>query len=486
MLLDLQTKHTKIVATIGPASNNPDTIRQMIRGGMNVARINFSHGSQEGHGKVIDMVREIAAEENAVVAILCDIQGPKIRIGTVADEPLMLEEGDEITLTLDDVPGQNGVISLPHPEFVQDISTGTWLLLDDGNLQLEVVDASARKLKCEVRIGGPLKSRKGVSAPNAKLTLSAITEKDKSDIEFALKKNADYIAMSFVRSADDIRQLRWMINFFSGEAAIIAKIEMREALENIEEIIDVCEGIMVARGDLGVETPAERVPFEQKRIIKLCNRASKPVITATQMLESMTHNPRPTRAEASDVYNAIIDGTDAVMLSAESAAGDYPVRAVEVMANIARTAEEHIWDSRTPVAEFVAENTEGVEGISNVIGEATFHISEALKPTAIITTTMSGYTAQRVAKERPQTPILCMTPNETTYRRMALVWGVHPLLVPEFNTIDEMISITIRAAHDAKLVHRGDVVIIIAGVPFGVAGQTNLLKVHRIGESGEI
>ncbi|MCA9913664.1 MAG: pyruvate kinase, partial [Anaerolineae bacterium] len=303
MLLDLHTKHTKIVATIGPASNNPDTIRALIRAGMNVARINFSHGDQEGHGEVIDMVRRIAEEENAVVAILCDIQGPKIRIGTVADEPLMLEPGDQIKFTLDNVPGENGLISLPHPEFVQDISAGTFLLLDDGNLQLEVVDTSSRILTCKVIIGGPLKSRKGVSAPNAKLTLSAITEKDKSDIEFALKKHADYIAMSFVRSADDIRQLRWMINFFGGDAAIIAKIEMREALENIEAIIEVCEGIMVARGDLGVETPAERVPFEQKRIIKLCNRASKPVITATQMLESMINSPRPTRAEASDVAN---------------------------------------------------------------------------------------------------------------------------------------------------------------------------------------
>ncbi len=486
MLLDLQTKHTKIVATIGPASNNPETIRAMIQAGMNVARINFSHGEQEEHGKVIDMVRRIAEEESAVVAILCDIQGPKIRIGKVADEPLMLEPGDQIKFTLDNVPGEDGLISLPHPEFVQDISIGTFLLLDDGNLQLEVTDTSSRVLTCKVVIGGPLKSRKGVSAPNAKLTLSAITEKDKSDIEFALKKKADYIAMSFVRSADDIRQLRWMINFFGGESAIIAKIEMREALENIEDIIEICEGIMVARGDLGVETPAERVPFEQKRIIKLCNRASKPVITATQMLESMTQNPRPTRAEASDVYNAIIDGTDAVMLSAESAAGAFPVRAVEVMANIARTAEEHIWDSRTAVTNFQSEQGEGMEGISNVIGEATFHISEALKPTAIITTTMSGYTAQRVAKERPQTPILCMTPNEITYRRMALVWGVHPVLVTEFATVDEMIGVTIRAAHDAKLIHRGDIVVIIAGVPFGVVGQTNLLKVHRVGESGEI
>jgi pyruvate kinase len=318
------------------------------------------------------------------------------------------------------------------------------------------------------------------------LTLSAITEKDKGDIEFALKQNTDYIAMSFVRSADDIRQLRWMINFFGGDAAIIAKIEMREALENIESIIEVSDGIMVARGDLGVETPAEKVPYEQKRIIRLCNQSGKPVITATQMLESMTKNPRPTRAEASDVYNAILDGTDAIMLSAESASGDFPVRAVEVMANIAQTAEAHIWDNRTRFAHFDTTNAVGVEAISNLIGEATFHISEALKPAAIVTTTLSGYTARRVAKERPQTPILCMTPNQITYRRMALVWGILPLLVTEFTTVDEMIGVTIRGGHDAGLLQRGDIVIIIAGVPFGIAGQTNLLKVHRVGESGEI
>jgi len=487
-LRNLASKHTKVVATIGPASANPETIRAMLRAGLDVARINFSHGDHETHGKVIEMVRHVAAEENAVVAILCDIQGPKIRIGQVASEPLMLKEGDIITLTLDEVAGEDNVISLPHPEFVQDIQAGMLLLLDDGNLQFEVIDTTNRALRCEVCIGGPLKSRKGVSAPDAKLTLSAITEKDKADIEFALSQNADYIAMSFVRKADDIRQLKWMINFFGGDAAIVAKIEMREALVNIEEIIDICEGIMVARGDLGVETPAEKVPFEQKRIIQLCNKAGKPVITATQMLESMTKNPRPTRAEASDVYNAIIDGTDAIMLSAESASGDYPVRAVEVMNDIAQIAEAHIWEGRTNVTIFDAATEQNVqlESISNVIGEATFHISEALKPAAIITTTLSGYTARRVAKERPQTPIICMTPSEKTFRRMALVWGVLPLLVQEFESIDEMISVTIRAAHDAGLIHRGDVVVIIAGVPFGIVGQTNLLKVHRVGESSEI
>lgn len=486
MLRDLNSKHTKVVATIGPASKDPETIRQMIRAGMDVARINFSHGTHETHAQNIATIRQVAEEEHAVIAILCDIQGPKIRIGQVAGGEMPVESGDMLTLTLDEVPGDNGIISLPHPEFIKDISVDTRLLLDDGNLEFVVKETTTRTIVAEVVIGGVLKSRKGVSAPNAKLTLSAITEKDRADVEFALRQQTDYIAMSFVRTADDIRQLRWLMNFFGHEAAIIAKIEMREALDNIEEIIAVSDGIMVARGDLGVETPAERVPLEQKRIIKLCNKAAKPVITATQMLESMTRNPRPTRAEASDVYNAIIDGTDAIMLSAESASGDYPIRAVEVMTNIALSAEQYLWDNRTNGQHFSVIKQEGIEGISNAISEATFHISEALNPTAVVTTTLSGYTTRRVAKERPRTPILCMTPNSTTYRRMALVWGVLPLLVPEFSTIDEMLSIIVRAAHDAKLVRRGDTLVIIAGVPFGVAGQTNLLKVHRVGEAGEI
>jgi pyruvate kinase len=483
----LNTKHTKIVATVGPASADKEVLRALIRAGMNVARINFSHGNHEILGSYIAAVRQVASEEGAVIAILCDIQGPKIRIGKVANEPLAIKTGDKITLTLDSVPGENYTFSLPHPEFVQDIKVGTVLLLDDGNLQFEVKEVTPRSLLCEVIIGGNLKSNKGVSAPNARLTLSAITEKDKKDVEFALSQKADYIAMSFVRSADDIRQLRWLMNFFGGDAAIIAKIEMREALENIEAIIQVCDGIMVARGDLGVETPAERVPFEQKRIIRLCNKVGKPVITATQMLESMTQNPRPTRAEASDVYNAIIDGTDAVMLSAESASGKFPAEAVRVMANIALTAEQHIYDYRDAPKQFDSGDAHyGSEAISDVIGEATFHVAEALHPAAIVTTTLSGYTARRVARERPRTPILCMTPSEITYRRMALVWGVIPIKVNEFSTIDEMIIVTIRAAHDQKLLHRGDTVVIIAGVPFGVAGQTNLLKVHRVGEAGEI
>jgi pyruvate kinase len=485
----LNSKHTKIVATIGPASRDPEIIRSMIQAGMNVARINFSHGDHETHGETIETIHRIAKEEDVVIAILCDIQGPKIRIGLLENEPMALETGDRITMTLDKVIGKDHVVSLPHPEFLKDIEVGTTLLLDDGNLQFLVREATAKIIVSEVVIGGPLKSRKGVSAPDAKLTLSAITDKDREDIEFALSKNCDYIAMSFVRHADDIRELRWLMKHLGKDAAVIAKIEMREALENIEEIIEVCEGIMVARGDLGVETPAEEVPYHQKRIISLCNAAGKPVITATQMLESMTLNPRPTRAEASDVYNAILDGTDAIMLSAESASGPYPVRAVEVMTNIAQIAEEHLQDKRSDYTEPISRDGKEIdptEYISNAISKATFDISKVIQPTAIVTTTLSGYTTRHVAKERPRTPILCMTPNPTTQRRMALVWGVIPLLVQEFNTVDEMISIIVRAAHDKGIVHRGDQIIIIAGVPFGFAGQTNLIKIHTVGESSEI
>lgn len=480
-------KRTKIVATIGPTSRDEETLRQMIRTGLNVARINFSHGDHETHGKAIDDVRRIAYEEGAVVAILCDIQGPKIRIGKIEKEPLDLKPGDSITLTLDPADGSDNVVTLPHPEFVRDIAAGMELLIDDGKLEFMVKATTGRSLVCEVVVPGLLTSRKGVMAPKARLTLSAITDKDRADVEFALSKNTEYLAMSFVRSEDDIREMRWLIRHLGGDTAIVAKIEKHEALENIEQIIEASDAIMVARGDLGVETPAEEVPFHQKRIIRLCNAAAKPVITATQMLNSMIDNPRPTRAEASDVYNAILDGTDAVMLSNESASGLYPVRSVETMVKIAAIAEPNIIRPNSPSDRtIITPNTEEREAVSDALSQATSQIAEALKCKAIVTSTMSGYTARRVAKERPHTPILCVTPNEVTFRRMALVWGVTPLLVPEFQTIDEMIGIVVRAAHNNKIVDTGDTLVIIAGVPFGVGGQTNFLKVHNVGESGEL
>lgn len=488
-MIGQSAKRTKIVATLGPSSRDESTIRQMIRAGMDVARINFSHGKQEEHGATIAAVRQIAKEEGAVVAIMCDIQGPKIRIGKIASGIINLAIGDKVTLTLDEANGENNIITLPHPEFMRDIKVGTRLLLDDGKLEFEVKSTLPRTLICEVTVGGPLSSNKGISAPNAKLTLSAITEKDRGDIEYALSQKTDYIAMSFVRSPSDLQEMRWLIRHSGGAASIIAKIEMHEALENIEAIIDASDGIMVARGDLGVEISVEEVPFHQKKIIRLCNEAAKPVITATQMLNSMEHAPRPTRAEASDVYNAILDGTDAVMLSNETAAGDYPVRAVETMVNIATIAERNLSQFQDGTAEIIKlpKITENREAISDAVALATWRVADALNCKAIITATMSGYTTRQVARVRPKTPIICVTPSETTYKRTALLWGSYPLLVSEtFNSVDEMVRIVVNASYKAKLVDIGDSIVIIAGVPFGIAGQTNFLKLHIVGESGEL
>jgi len=471
-------KKTKIVATIGPASRDKETIRAMVRAGLDVARINFSHGDHEAHGAVIDTVREVAAEENTVVAILADIQGPKIRLGKV-QEPIPVKAGDTLEFTLDDVDGSNGKVQLPHPDFMQDIQAGMPLLYGDGELEFEVTEKKSRSLIVRAVVDGLVESRKGMMAPTARLTLSAITEKDKRDIEFVITKDPDYLALSFVRSPEDIRQLRWLINFLGGEqrAGIIAKIEKHEALENIESIIDVCDGIMVARGDLGLEIPPQNVPREQKRIIRLCNERSKPVITATQMLSSMVDSPRPTRAEASDVYNAIVDGTDAVMLSNETAMGDYPVEAVQIMSDIAMTAENRSW----PIRQHKYGNMTVTEAISDAVSSAAYEISNNLNTRAIVTSTMSGYTARKVAAERPSVPILCVTPNEITYRRMALVWGVVPMLIPEFRTIDEMVNLIVQESRKENYVHDGDTLIIIAGTPFGIGGQTNFLKIQTVG-----
>jgi pyruvate kinase len=470
-------KKTKIVATLGPSSWDKETIRDMVRAGLDVARINFSHGDHETHSRTIDLVREVAAEEKAVVAILADIQGPKIRLGKVK-EPIPVTAGDTLELTLDEADGTNNVVQLPHPEFLEDLEANMPLLYGDGELQFIVIEKRPRSIIVRVEVDGVVESRKGMMAPTARLTLSAITEKDKADIEFVLTKEPDYIALSFVRNPEDIRQLRWLISYLGGkqQAGVIAKIEKHEALECIEDIIDVCDGIMVARGDLGLEIPPEHVPREQKRIIRLCNERSKPVITATQMLSSMVKSPRPTRAEASDVYNAIVDGTDAVMLSNETASGDYPVESVKIMSNIAETAEARNFPLRS---HFKRELTP-TEAISDAISSAAYTMSNALKPRAIVTSTLSGYTARKVAAERPQVPILCVTPSEVTYRRMALVWGVKPMLIPEFNTIDEMLELIVKAAHKEEYVTDGDTLIVIAGTPFGIGGQTNFLKVHTV------
>lgn len=475
-------KRTKIVATIGPASYGEDTLRAMIRAGMNVARINFSHGEQDIHANAIATIRRVAKEEGVVVAILGDLQGPKIRLGKF--DPIRIIPGDQLTLTLrENYNVANMELPLPHPEFVKDVNPGQRLLVDDGEIEFKVIDKNRLDLTCEVIIGGELKQRKGVSAPDSRLTLPALTDKDRSDLIFALEQKVDWIAMSFVRTADDVRELRWLINLHKGDAAIIAKIEKSEALENIDAIIEITDGIMVARGDLGVETPAAAVPIHQKRIIRSCNRVGKPVITATQMLNSMIESPRPTRAEASDVANAIFDGTDAIMLSGETASGQYPVDAVETMATIAQIAEMNLesygnFQRTSDVGRFDGADEDHI--ISDAVSYATVQMAEIVGAKMIITSTMTGYTAQRVARERPKTPILCVTPNQSTYQRMALVWGVSPLMVDEYNTIDEMLHVILSATKRANLVEIGDRVVIIAGVPFGEGGQTNFVKIHSV------
>ncbi len=469
-------RRTKIVCTLGPASQSEETLREMIRAGMDVARINFSHGDHETHARNIALVRRLAQEEGRVLAVMGDLQGPKLRVGKIAT-PVTLRPGQDFNLTTRPVPGDEREVNFPHPEVIEDVRPGGRILLDDGLLELEVLEASSTDIHCRVVTGGPLKSHKGVSLLGVSLNLPSLTEKDREDAAFAVQQKVDYLALSFVRRAEDVSQLRELLEQNQASIPIIAKIEKREAVEAFEEILKVSDGAMVARGDLGVEAPAEEVPIYQKQIIRLANGVGKPVITATQMLNSMIDDPRPTRAEASDVANAILDGTDAVMLSGETAVGKYPLEAVRVMARIAWTAERIL-----PYREWVhkaalAPSSTPTEAIS----QATCEIALELSAKAIISSTVSGHTARMVAKHRPSTPIIAVTPSPETQRRLALVWGVYPLLVSEFAHTDQMIETAVQAALDEGLIEKGDIVIITAGVPLGGPGRTNMLKVHVVG-----
>ena len=480
-------KRTKIVATIGPASQHPGMLRAMIRAGMDVARINFSHGDLETHARNIANIRQLASEEQRVVAIMADLQGPKLRLGDLSVEPLELTEQDRVTLTATDPldPEQPFLVPFPHPDVLRDFKLGDRLLIDDGQIEMVIESKTGANVTAEVIIGGELRSRKGVSVPDTSLTLSSITDEDREHVKFALEQQVDYLAMSFVRSADDIRELRWLVRHLAGDVAVIAKIEKAEAIANFDKILEQADGIMVARGDLGVETPAEQVPVYQKQIIQRCNEVGKPVITATQMLNSMIENPRPTRAEASDVANAIFDGTDAIMLSGETAIGKYPLQSVEVMAKIAHIAEEYMHQHPDPdfgKLSLEALASEQRRNIPAAISHVTSQIAEMLDAKLIVASTYSGYTARRVARERPAVPILAATPNRVTYHRLALVWGVMPILVDEFRTIDEMIRVAVDQAQALKLVEQDDTMVIIGGVPFGIGGQTNFLKVLRVGD----
>lgn len=471
-------RRTKIVCTIGPASESVETLATLMEKGMNVARLNFSHGSYEEHAARIANIRQAASTIGKTVAILLDIKGPKIRTGMIQNDAVELKTGDTITLTTEEVLGTADRVSISYAGLPEDVRPGSRLLIDDGLIGLVVEKVQGSDIVCKITNGGLLKNRKGINAPGVVLRIPSVTEKDINDIKFGIQQGVDMIAASFVRKATDILDVRRVLEAGEAKMDIIAKIEAEEALDKLDEILEVADGMMVARGDLGVEIATEEVPLWQKVIIEKCNQAGKVVITATQMLDSMERNPRPTRAEASDVANAIFDGTDAIMLSGETAAGKYPILAVETMARIAERAEEALYENIVPAKQ---RNWETIS-VTDSISHAAVTIAHGLKAKAIVTPTESGNTPRRVSKYRPDSVIIAATPDERVARRLCLVNGVYPMVVNHCSTTDEMFEVAIEGALSTGLVKNGDMVVITAGVPVGESGTTNLLKVHTISD----
>lgn len=479
-------RRTKIVCTIGPATRSPEALRQLAQAGMDVARLNFSHGTHEEHAEVITRLRAVSDEIQRPIAILQDLSGPKVRVGNIAGAGVTLTPGEAITLTLRDVPGDAHEINLPVPEIFEAVGPGTRLMLDDGLLELRVTAKKSDALVCEVIVGGILSSHKGVNVPGVFLPIASVTDKDLQDLRFGIAQKVDYVAASFVRTANDIAILRGMCEASRAKIPLIAKIEKHEAVHNIGEIMDVVDGIMVARGDLGVEMPIDEVPVIQKMLIARANAAGKPVITATQMLDSMIRNPRPTRAEVTDVANAIYDGTDAVMLSGETAYGAYPLEAVRMMSKVATHTEAaldyaQIFEDRKRRDDERKADGAGLS-ITRGIGQATCEIAQNLKCAAILTATASGRTARYVSRFRPQAPIVAATNLAETYQRLALLWNVHPIMVAIAPDSDSMMQACMDAADRTGMVHTDDLVVITGGVPVGRPGSTNFIKVHRIGQ----
>ncbi len=477
----MMMRKTKIVCTIGPASESVDKLVQLIEAGMNVARLNFSHGDHIEHGRRIQNIREAAKRTGKTVAILLDTKGPEIRTHDMENGAIELKEGSQLVVSMKEVLGTPEKISVTYEGLIDDVVPGSKILLDDGLIGLEVVsiDKQAREIVTRVLNEGVLKNKKGVNVPGVRVNLPGITDKDRQDILFGIEQGIDFIAASFVRRASDVLEIREVLEANDAlHIQIIAKIENQEGVDNIDEILEVADGLMVARGDLGVEIPAEEVPLIQKVLIKKCNMLGKPVITATQMLDSMQRNPRPTRAEASDVANAIFDGTDAVMLSGETAAGHYPVEAVKTMHQIALRTEQAL-----QYHDILGQRTkESATTITDAIGQSVAHTALNLDVAAIVTPTVSGRTAHMVSKYRPKAPIVAVTSSESVSRKLALVWGVYSQVAPQANTTDEMLDIAVDAAIKSRVVKHGDLVVITAGVPVGETGSTNLMKVHVIGD----
>jgi len=470
-------RRTKIVATIGPASSERKVLESLAQAGVDVVRLNFSHGDQAQHLEVMQATRDIAAHLGRPIALLQDLSGPKIRIGRLKDDkPVELRNGARVTITTDEsIEGTDQLISTTYEPLPRDVTPGDRILLDDGNLELRVLRASLHDVECEVVDGGVLKPKKGMNLPGVKLSTPALTEKDRRDLAFGVKNGVDYVALSFVRQAADVTECKALIKSLGGTCPVIAKIEKREAIDDLTAILEATDGVMVARGDLGVELSTEEVPTLQKRIIERANAAGKVVITATQMLESMVDNPRPTRAEASDVANAILDGTDGIMLSAETASGRYPVEAVETMARIALYTEDNYGAFRTP--ERVSIPTASV--VANALARVARTVAEELGCKLIIAFTESGTTAHLLSTYRPRAPIAAVTYNPDTYRRLGLWWGVVPVKSEFAETTDEMIVKGETLLKAQGLIAKGDTVLMLAGQSH-TAGATNMLRVHTI------
>ncbi len=467
-------KKTKIVCTIGPACSREGTIRAMVEAGMNVARLNFSHGTHAMHAEVFHLLRRISAEMDAPLAILQDLCGPKIRVGEIPGEGIPIRAGDRIRLTGAPAPCSPEILSISYPQLADDLKPGEPVLIEDGLMRLCVEKVQGSEVLCQVQVGGLVKSHKGVNFPDSRLHVSAMTEKDREDALFGLKLGVDFIALSFVRRPEDLAELRQLLAAERRAVPVLAKIEMRDAIEHLEAILTAADGAMVARGDLGVESPLEQVPLVQKEIIRICNRMSKPVITATQMLDSMIRNPTPTRAEVSDVANAILDGTDAVMLSGETATGQYPVEAVSMMSRICRAAEVLLHSRPSPEYSFP-------RNVVNSISEATCRMSAELGAGGIVVLTDSGRTARLMSRYKPKAPILAVTRTAEARRRLALSWGVFPLLAGPEEADDFLTAGVTPLALRSGLVSTGDLVVITAGLPVSAKGSTNAIQVEVLG-----
>lgn len=472
-------RKTKIVCTLGPASSEDDIMRQMLLAGLDVARVNFSHGDHESHGEMIDRFRRVRDDLGKAAAVMLDTKGPEIRTGNFKEGKVMLEAGQTFTLTTREADGDSSGCSITYKMLPAELKQGDTVLIDDGKIRLTVKETTVEDIVCTVENSGPVSNHKGINVPKVRLSMEYLSPTDQSDLLFGIEKDVDYVAASFVRKADDVRDLRRFLDQNGGQRIkIISKIENLEGIENFEEILSLSDGIMVARGDMGVEVEFERLPGIQKRFIKRCQQSGKIVITATQMLESMIGSPVPTRAEITDVANAVFDGTSAVMLSGESAMGKYPVEAVKAMARIARQAEHD--DPRNLQGTSTIRHEMDVDDTTNAVGHAACTLAQDIRAAAILAITKTGYTASRMSKFRPSTRVIAVTPHEKTFHQLAMIWGVQPVIVENLQNVDVLIYRCLEESRKQGFLRKGDKVVISAGVPLDVPGNTNMIRVERV------